>query len=111
MTVQTALPNIGSSKQRLWPRVRVCADRQSRPQPRVNRLFRFLVRARITRLTPPLQSFCNPNARSAIAFVGTPWESGPKVSLQMATVLVTSCDQTHLSGPISAGSRGALSRR
>jgi hypothetical protein len=77
MTVQTALPNIGSSKQRLWPRVRVCADRQSRPQPRVNRLFRFLVRARITRLTPPLQSFCNPNARSSMGFVGTRWETGP----------------------------------
>jgi len=39
-----------------------------------------------------LQSFCNPNARSAMGFVGTPWETGPKVSLQIATVIVTSCD-------------------
>src|SRR5665647_1988865 len=35
----------------------------------------------------PLQSFCNPNARSPMGFVGTPWETGPWFSLQMATVL------------------------
>src|SRR5450759_1715760 len=41
----------------------------------------------------------NPNARPAIVFVGTHWETGLRVSLQMATVLVTCCDQTHFSGP------------
>ena len=37
----------------------------------------------------PLQPFCNPNPRSAIAFVGTRWETSLGVSLQMATVVVT----------------------
>ena len=32
-----------------------------------------------------LQPFCNPNARSAIGFVGTPWETGPWSSIEIAS--------------------------
>ena len=60
---------------------------------------------------PALQSFCNPNPRSAMGFVGSPWETGPGFSLQIGTVLVTACGQTHLSGPIVQDPRGALSPR
>src|SRR5450756_1516711 len=58
-----------------------------------------------------LQSSCNPNARSTMGFVGRRWETGLRFSLQMATVLVTACDQTPFSGPSWADPRGALSRR
>ena len=52
-------------------------SRECLPESGVDLLGGLLLHPDITRLTPPLQSFCNPNARSAMGFVGAPWETGP----------------------------------
>ena len=53
----------------------------------------------------------NPNARSTIGFVGTPWETGPRFSLQMATLVVTACDSLGRLGPRWAGQSACLIRK
>ena len=34
-----------------------------------------------------LHAFCNPNPRSAMGFVGTPWETGSRFSLETPQIL------------------------
>ena len=57
----------------------------------------------ISRAAAALQSFCNPNARSTMAFVGTFWEMGRRISLQIATVLGTRRGLSGFLGPRWAG--------